>query len=221
MTLEQGHGVALDGRPLRTPQRRPLAVPTPALAAAIAAEWQAQGEVVDPITMPLNRLATSVVDLMPERRRAAIDQICGFAATDLLCYRAPEPGELLEGYRRHWDPPLAWLRDVRGVRLVVVDGLMPAAQPTSAVDALGAMVRALDDWRLVGTHAVATATGSLVLALMVEAGAVDGAAAAAAALVEERFQRRRWGDEAEALAREAAIVADVVAADQLLRTLLR
>ena len=160
VTLEHGHGVALDGRPLRTPKRRPLAVPTPALAAAIAAEWQAQGEVVDPVTMPLNRLATSVVDLMPERRRAAIDQICGFAATDLLCYRAAAPAELLEAYRRPWDPPLAWLRDVRGVRLVVVEGLMPAAQPVSAIDALGAMVHALVPPRTFSSGSKGSSTSS-------------------------------------------------------------
>jgi chaperone required for assembly of F1-ATPase len=216
---EGGWTVHLDGRPVRTPKRRPLALPTESLALAVAAEWQAQAEIVAPASMPLNRLAASVVDLMPDRRDAAIDQIVAFVGTDLLCYRAGEPTPLLDRYRQHWDPPLHWLHRERGVWLRVAEGMMPQAQDEAAVRAVGAMVAALDDWRLVGVHGVATATGSVVLGLMVEAAALEGQAAADAAFVEERFQRQRWGDEVEALRREARVVAEVVAAAAFLRLL--
>ncbi|MFW5679702.1 MAG: ATP12 family chaperone protein [Pseudomonadota bacterium] len=217
--LGEAFTVRLDDRPVRTPKRRELVVPTAALAALLAEEWQAQGETVDADGMHLNRLATSVVDLMPERRRAALEQLLDYARSDLLCYRASGPKPLLDAYERHWTPALTWLETTLGVRLRVIEGLMPEAQPETAIRALAAVLESRDDWHLVGLHALATTTGSLVLALMVEAGRLEGGAAAGAALVDEHFQRDRWGEEAEALARERRLRAEVEAAARYLRAL--
>ncbi len=216
---EGGYVVRLDARTVRTPRRHELRLPTPGLAQLVAAEWEAQAETVEPDTMPVNRIATSVVDLMPERRTGAIDQLGDYARTDLLCYRAGGPAELVGAYARHWDPALAWLERAHGARLRVVEGLMPADQPPAAVATLTGLIDAFDDWRLVGLHAAATTSGSLVLGLMVAAGALSGEAAADAALVDERFERARWGEEVEALRRERRLIRDLVAADRYLRAL--
>ncbi len=211
-----GFGVRLDGRPLRTPRRHELVLPTAALAELVATEWDVQGEAVEPDTMPVNRLATTATDLMPERRAPAVAQLADYARSDLLCYRAAEPAELVETYARYWDPPLAWLQATHGLRLRVVEGLMPGDQPAPAVTGLAELVEATDDWRLVALHAATTASGSLVLALMMAAGALAGTVAADASLVDERFQRKQWGDEADALARERRLIRDLVAVDRYL-----
>lgn len=217
--VDWGHGVALDGRRVTTPRKRPLVMPGRRLAELVAAEWAAQDATIAPATMPVNRLATTAVDLMPERRAGAIQQVVEYAQTDLVCYRAGGPRELVERQALHWDPPLAWLAETRGARLRTAGGLMPVAQPEDAVRAVTALVTALGDWRLVGVHAVTTATGSVVLGLMMEAGAIDAAGAGEAALVDERFERERWGDEADALDRERRVLADVQAAHRFLRAL--
>ena len=214
-----GFTVRLDGKPVKTPAKRPLIVPTAALAEAIAAEWGGQGDTVAPTTMPVNRLATTAVDLMPERRSGAVEQVVEYARTDLLCYRAAYPDALAAAQARHWDPPLAWLARRHGVRLAVATGMVPVAQSEAAVRRLATVVATLPDWPLVGLHALTTTTGSVVLALMVHAGALAGAAAADAALVDERFERAQWGEEADAAGRERHLVAEVAAAERFLAAL--
>lgn len=214
-----GHAVRLDGKPLNTSARRPLVVPTVALARTVAAEWAAQGEIVAPASMPVNRLAMTAVDLSDAQRGGAVDQVVDYVQTDLLCYRATYPPELVDAQARHWDPPLAWFAATRGVRLAVARGLVPVAQPEEAGRGVAAELRGLSNWRLVGVHALATTSGSAVLALMVAAGALAAAAAGDAALVDERFERARWGEEADALERERRLLADLDAAERYLATL--
>jgi chaperone required for assembly of F1-ATPase len=214
-----GHQVRLDGRPLKTPRRRPLVAPTAALAEIVAGEWAAQGETVDVDGMRLSRLATTAVDLMPERRDDALAQVVDYVATDLLCYRATHPPELAALQARHWDPPLAWLAATHALRLEVTTAMTPLPPRAEAVAGVRRLLDELADWPLVGLHALTTATGSVVLALMVQAGALTGAAATEAALVDERFERARWGDEADALAREGRLIADVAAAERFLAAL--
>jgi chaperone required for assembly of F1-ATPase len=216
---EWGWTVRLDGRPLKTPRKRPLIVPTAALAELVAAEWAAQGETVEPDRMRVNRLATTTVDLMPERRSGAIEQVVEYVETDLVCYRAAYPDELAAAQARHWDPPLAWLARTHGIRLRPTVGMTPTPQPATAPRAVASLVAALPDWPLVGVHALTTGTGSVVLALMVHAHALSAAAAGDAALVDERFERRRWGEEADAKAREERLLAEVAAAERYLRAL--
>lgn len=214
-----GFGIVLDGRQARTPARHPLTVPTSALAGALAAEWDAQGEEVDPLAMPLTRLATTVLDLMPERRGDAIEEAAGFAATDLLCYRAAEPRDLAERQQAVWQPWLDWALRQHDSPLAVTDTVTAVEQPPASLRSLRAAVERLDDWRLVGLHAAATLTGSIVLALALEAGDLDPEAAFRLACLDELYEIGRWGQEEEQARRHAALRRDLAAADRFLRLL--
>ncbi len=216
---EGGHRVLLDGRPLRTPAGRTFLLPEAGLAAAIAEEWQAQGEHVEASLMPLTRLATTAVDLMPERRGDAIAELAGFARTDLLCYRVAHPQELVARQERAWQPWLDWAAREFGTSLQATAALEPVAQPEEAVRRLVARIEALDDWRLVGLHAVTRLTGSLVLGLAVERGRLDAERAFALAHLEELWEIERWGRDAEQEQRLAAICRDLVASGRFLALL--
>ncbi|MEO1092175.1 MAG: ATP12 family protein [Pseudomonadota bacterium] len=214
-----GFLVTLDERAVRTPRRHRLVVESEALAEAVAAEWQDQHEIVKPETMPINRLVTTKLDLMPERRQAAVEQLVDYGRSDLLCHRAEAPAELATEQAARWQPPLDWLAAAHGVRLVTTTGVMPLAQPDDTIERLGAVVEALDDWTLVGVHGLTTAAGSVVLGLMVAAAATSAAEATRTVLVDELHQRRHWGDDEEALEREARLTADVAAAARYLACL--
>jgi chaperone required for assembly of F1-ATPase len=216
---ERGHRVLLDSRPLRTPARRVLIAPSSALAEAIAAEWQAQGEAIEPQTMPLTRLASTVVDRMPEQRAAAIEELLGYASTDLLCYRAAEPLDLVRRQQHAWQPLLDWAEETYGIRLAVTTSILPLAQAEAALGNLPAALAALDDWPLIGLHAATTALGSLILGLALACGRIDAAEALGASLLDEDFEIERWGREAEAERRQAALRRDVEAAATFLARL--
>ncbi|HEX5794886.1 MAG TPA: ATP12 family protein [Geminicoccaceae bacterium] len=208
---DDGHRVLLDGRPLRTPAKRLLAVPAAGLAEALAGEWRAQGELVQPQAMPLTRLASTAQDRMPALRAAAIEEVVGYAGTDLLCYRAAAPLDLVERQSRVWQPLLEWAASAYGVRLTVTTSLLPASQPEAAVRGLRAAVETLGDWPLVGLHAATTALGSLVLGLALARGRIDAEEALAASLLEELFEIERWGQDAETERRHAGLRRDVEA----------
>lgn len=214
-----GHLVRLDGKPVRTPACNDLAVPTEALARAVAAEWEAQGERVEPASMPLTRLATTALDLMPTRRGDAVEEAAGYAATDLLCYRAAGPASLAALERDSWQPWLDWAERQYDARLAVATGIDPLPQPAPALSALRRAAEALDDWRLVGLHAAATLTGSLVLALALERGAIDADRAFETAMLDELYEIERWGEEATQLERHAGLRRDLGAAERHLRLL--
>lgn len=216
---ESGHQVWLDGRPLRTPARNLLTLPREGLALEIAGEWGGQRDEVEPATMPLTRLASTVLDRLPARRAAAIDEVLGFVDTDLLCYRADQPVELVARQSRLWQPLLDWVAAAQGCRLDVTTGLLPVSQPEAARLRLGEVVQGLDDWQLVGLHALVTALGSIVLGLALHAGRIDPAGALDAALVDERFAIERWGEDAEQTRRHDQLRADVAAAARLLALL--
>jgi chaperone required for assembly of F1-ATPase len=213
--------VLLDGRPVRTPARRVLALPTEALAQAVAGEWRRQRDEVVPAAMPLTRLATTCVDLMPARRSDAIEETAGYAGTDLLCYRAAAPDSLVARQQAAWQPWLDWAARQLDAPLLVADAVMPVAQPASSLRALRAAVERLDDWRLVGLHAATTAMGSLVLALALEGGLLDAEAAFATALLDELFAIERWGEDEGLTLRHARLRADLAAAGAFLEALPR
>jgi chaperone required for assembly of F1-ATPase len=214
-----GFSVLLDGKPVRTPARRELALPNGELASAIAAEWDAQQERVDPDSMRLTRLATTAVDLMPTRRDDAVAEAAGYAGTDLLCYRAVSPESLAMRQAEAWQPWLDWAELQYDARLVAAAGVMPAVQDPVAVRALRTAIERLEDWRLIGLHAAVTATGSLVLGLAMERGALAADEAFAAAALDELFQIEQWGEDAEQSAQHARLRADLAAAEQFLRLL--
>jgi chaperone required for assembly of F1-ATPase len=207
--------VLLDGKPIRTPAKCDFVLPTRQLAEAIAAEWQAQGEVVDPTLMPLTRLANSAIDGVAARKAAVCADVRNYLASDLLCYRAPEPGELVRRQAAAWDPILAWWQAAFGVRLAVTTGILPVAQPELANSALTDWLDALEPFQLAAVHAMTTLLGSAVLSLAHAHGRLDRAAAWAAAHIDEDFQSERWGVDPLAKARRDRHWQELEAASRL------
>src|SRR6185437_5256767 len=206
----------LDGKPFKTPARRPLAAPSRALAEAIAGEWNAQEQRIDPGRMPLTRLANAVIDAVADAPAPVAEEVARYLGTDLLCYRAEAPAGLVELQARHWDPVLAWARDALGARFVLAQGIVPVAQPKQAIDAARARVPG-DPWRLGAVSTITTLTGSAALALALAEGALDADAAWAAAHVDEDWQMARWGRDDAALERRAFRQAEFDAAVAVLR----
>ncbi len=200
-----GHGIALDGRPVRTPGRVPLAVPGAALAAAIAAEWRAVGDTIDPRAMPLSGLANAAIDRIAPDPRAFAAGLAKYGESDLLCYRAADPPELARRQAMAWNPPLDWAEGRYGIQFEIAEGVMHRAQPAGTIAALGAAVAAHDAFRLAGLSPLVTVSGSLVLALALAEGAIDADKAWAAARVDDDWQVERWGE--DELATQAAIAA--------------
>ena len=209
-----GFSVVLDGRPARTPGGVSLILSNRALAQAVAREWAAQGDTVDPRAMPLTGLANAVLDLGGGGRRAMVEGVCAYAATDLLCYRAEAPRDLVERQARAWQPLLDWAAETHGARLRVTRGVVPVTQPPAALAALGRVVADLDDIRLATVSATTGSTGSLVIALALVVGRIDAWDAWEAAQVDENFQREQWGEDAEDTARRTRIKAHIEAAGQ-------
>ena len=216
---ELGHRILLDGRPMRTPAKQALAVPTARLAEAIADEWREQRDKIRPDTMPLTRLASTAIDRMPVQRQAAIEEVMAYADTDLVCYRAAEPFELVQRQQHAWQPMLEWLTQTYGVELAVTTSILPLVQPPAAHALLRGAIEELDDWPLVGTHAATTALGSLVLGLGLLRGRLDAEAALAASLLDELYEIERWGSDVEAERRHQALRRDVSGASRFLAAL--
>jgi chaperone required for assembly of F1-ATPase len=210
-----GFPLLLDGKPVKTPARRPLAAPTRALAEKIAEEWNAQAEVIDPARMPLTRLANAVIDAVADQPKAVAAEIANYLGSDLLCYRADMPEGLVERQARAWDPILAWARQALGARFVLAQGVVHVAQPEQAIAAMRATIPS-EPWRLGGVSAITTLTGSAVLALALERGALDADTAWAAAHVDEDWQMSQWGRDDAALERRAYHYAEFQAAATVL-----
>ena len=196
--------ILLDGRPVRTPARAPLAVPGDALAGAIAAEWGAQQDDIDPASMPMTGLANATIDRVLPDAAGFARGIAAYGASDLLCYRASDPTPLVQLQTEAWNPLLDWARGRYGVVFAVTDGIMPVDQPGATVEALGAAVAALDPWLLAGLSNIVSLGGTLVGALALIEGAVDAGTLWDAVQIDEDWQARQWGEDADALARARA-----------------
>ncbi len=201
---------------MRTPQRAPLVLPTHALAEAIAAEWETQEAEIKPEHMPLTRLANSAIDRAPAHRATVISGLLAYAQTDLLCYRAEWPRELVSRQGEVWDPILDWARRELGANVRTAVGVMPVAQPEEAVSALGAAVRRLDDFALTALNQMASLTASLILALAVEREYLTVVDAWRAAHVDEDWQIGQWGEDPAARQRREAQWGDMAAAARFL-----
>jgi len=210
-----GHAVRLDDRPVRTPARRVLAAPTPALAEAIAAEWQAQKDIIDPAEMPLTRLANAIIDGVAEAPLPVADEIAKYLGSDLVFYRAGSPPGLVERQTRHWDPILAWARQALGADFKLGEGVVYVAQPEAALAAARAAIP-LEPWRLGAVHVVTTLTGSALLALAMTRGALAADAAWQAAHVDEDWNMAQWGRDEAAMARREFRLAEFQAAATVL-----
>lgn len=214
-----GCRVELDRRPLRTPLKRPFVLPSPALAERVAAEWRAASDDFEPRLMVTTRLASTVLDRMPRLRLAAIDELMGYLRTDLICYRAGRPATLRQLQDDAWDPVLAWLSTRFAAPLRVTRDVTPIEQPAASLARLSHHMAALDDWRLVGLHALAQPLGSAALALAVADRFLTPPAAVAASLVDEQFEMAQWGWDSEKDHRQKVIGREVDDAAGFLRAL--
>jgi len=214
-----GYGIALDGRAVRTPAKAELVVPGDALAAAIAAEWNAQDPDILPATMPLTRLAATAIDRTALQRDRVVVETANYAGTDLVCYRADRPPALAARQATVWQPLMDWAAERYDAPLTVTSGIVPTRQPAASLNALAAAVAALDDFRLTALHELTAACGSLVIALAVLDDRIDAAAAFAAAQLDETFQIDAWGEDAEAARRRHLLAADIAAAARFLELL--
>jgi chaperone required for assembly of F1-ATPase len=195
---QEGWAVKLDGRPVKTPARAALAVPSEVLAEAIAEEWRAVGETIDPRAMPLTGLANAAIDRVAPDPSAFASKLAEYAEGDLACYRAEGPSALVARQESSWDPLLAWARRRYDLDFATTSGLMHVAQPPATVERLSHAVAALDPFRLAGLSPLVTIGGSLVAALAVLENAITPEEAWEAVSVDDRWQFEQWGADAEA-----------------------
>ncbi len=214
--VDRDRSIRLDNRPVRTPGRVPLTLPTPALAGAVAAEWRAVGASVDPRAMPLTGLANAAIDRVAPDARAFAAGLARYAESDLLCYRAAAPEALIERQARLWDAPLAWARARYDVWFEVVAGVMHHAQPPATLARLGDAVAARSAWELAPLSPLVTITGSLVLALALVETAMTGEDMWRAAECDEDWQAEQWGEDALAVQARESRKRDFDAAERFL-----
>ncbi|MET0667803.1 MAG: ATP12 family protein [Methyloceanibacter sp.] len=217
---DEGHGVALllDGKKVRTPGP-PFLLPTTALAEAIAEEWRGQGERIDPQTMPLTRLANSVIDGVKGNEGAVLDDILKYAGSDLLCYRAEGPKGLVALQTKHWDPILTFAKHDLGAKMHLSEGVMHVEQPPTSLDALKERLQDFEPWSLAVLHVMTGLSGSALLALAVAFGRLTPEEAWEAAHVDEDWQIAQWGEDEEAKQRRANRHRDFAAAARMLTLL--
>jgi chaperone required for assembly of F1-ATPase len=219
--IGEDFSVLLDGKPVKTPARRPLKTPNAALAQAIAGEWRAQREVVDSAAMPLTRLANAIIDGVADAPADVAREIEKYLGSDLVFYRAEAPEGLVARQAELWDPMIAFARDALGARFVLAQGVVHAAQPREAVAAAAKAIPTPPSlegiWRLGAIVAVTTLTGSALIALVLAAGKIKADEAWAAAHVDEDWNMATWGRDDAALARRAARFAEFAAAALVLR----
>ncbi|TGU92991.1 ATPase [Mesorhizobium sp. M00.F.Ca.ET.151.01.1.1] len=218
--VEAGFAVQLDGRPVRTPGKALLALPTEAAAALVAGEFAEQGETINPVTMPVMRLVNTAIDGVASDPQAVLEDILRFASSDLLCYRADAPQGLVERQNEQWDPVIDWARASLGVRFNLAEGIIHVEQPRETIAVLGShLAQRAQPLRLAAIHVMTSLTGSALLALAVDFGELDSEEAWAAGHVDEDWQIAQWGQDAEAVARRTARKRDMMAAVSLLEAL--
>lgn len=216
---EGGWAVTLDGRTPKTPAGAPLVLPTEAAARLAADEWAAQGEHLLPATMPATRLAATAIDRIGQAREAVADEIAAFAGSDLVCYLADHPNALAVEQAREWSPWRDWAAAECGVALEPVEGIIHRPQDPAAIARVRELALELDDFRLAGLAMATPLLGSAVLGLAMLRGALTGEAAFELSRLDEAFQERQWGVDAEAAERTAARRAEAVLLERWFRAL--
>ena len=211
-----GLSVMLDGKPIKTPSGNPVIAPVRSIAEAIAAEWNAQGETIDPLTMPLTRFANSVIEGVVDKVDAVADDLAKYLGSDLLFYRAGHPEALVAREAALWDPILFWAAEALGAHFILAEGVVHVRQPDTAVAAARAALPQ-DAWSVAALHVVTTLTGSALLALALFHGVIDQEQAWAAAHVDDDWNIEKWGVDEEVAARRAARLVDFKAAAGILK----
>ena len=206
-----GFAITLDGRAIRTPSGRQVVMPTRRLADAVAAEWADQKKTLDPMTMPLTRLANSVTEGVIGRVELVSEDLARYFQSDMLFYRAGHPEALVGREAAHWDPVLLWAADTLGAHFILSEGVVHVRQPEQAIEAARAALPG-DPWSIAALHVITTLTGSALLALALMHGARDADQVWAAAHVDENWNTDQWGADEEAAGRRAARLKDFSAA---------
>jgi chaperone required for assembly of F1-ATPase len=219
VTLSADRGILLDGRPVKTPARAELLLPNDALAHAVAEEWRAQGEEIDPRSMPLTGLANAAIDRICANPHEFAAGLAQYGETELLCYRAESPPELIERQAQRWDPLLDWARSTYDVEFVLVAGIMHQPQPMATLLRLGEAIAAANPFALAALSPIVTIGGSLVIALALFEEAILPDDAFDLAHLDELWQAELWGEDHFALATRAAHKKDFVAACRFLELL--
>jgi chaperone required for assembly of F1-ATPase len=209
--------VLLDGRQVKTPGKRTLALPSRSLAEAVAGEWRNQGATINPATMPLTRIVNSAIEGVADTMAEVAADVVAFAGRDFLCYRAAGPAALVARQSAAWDPVVQWAASELGARLVLAEGVMPVEQPKASLDHVAAAIQSLDAFKLAALHVVTTLTGSALLALAILKGRLTPAEGWAAAHVDEDYQIEQWGRDEEAEERRAHRWQEFQAACAILR----
>jgi chaperone required for assembly of F1-ATPase len=218
--VDNGFAVQLDGKPVRTPGKALLALPTEEAARLVAAEFAAQGDVIDPMTMPVLRLVNTAIDGVAADPQAVLEDIVRFASSDLLCYRADAPQGLVDRQNALWDPVIDWAGTALGARFELAEGIVHVRQPRETIAVVGAYLsQRAEPFRLAALHVMTALTGSALLALAVDGGTIDAETAWNAGHVDEDWQAEQWGQDAEALARRRNRKRDFMAAVALLDAL--
>ena len=210
-----GFTVTLDDKAIKTPSGKVVLVPRRAIADAIAEEWAAQGESIDPLTMPLTRFANSVVQSVVDRADAVADDVAKYLGSDLLFYRAGHPEILVAKEAAHWDPIVFWAAEALGAHFILAEGINHVRQPDAAIAAARAAFPG-DPWSIAALHVVTTLTGSALLALALAHGVREPAEIWTAAHVDEDFNTEQWGLDEEVASRRAARAVDFEAATRIL-----
>jgi chaperone required for assembly of F1-ATPase len=210
--------LTLDGRTAKTPSRQLIAVPSRALAEALAAEWAAQANEINPAEMPITRIVNSAIDGVAPRRAEVAEDLARYAGSDLIVYRAGEPARLEQAQEEAWGPILDWAHEAYGARFILGQGVMHVAQPESAVAAIRSVIeREESPFALAALHVMTTLTGSVLLALAHAGGRIEASEAWDAAHVDERYQESVWGEDHDAMVRRKTRERDFMAASQVYR----
>jgi chaperone required for assembly of F1-ATPase len=202
--VSENNGILLDGKAVKTPLKSALVMPNRALAQAVAAEWTAQDKVIDPETMPLTKLANTALDRATAERQHVLDEIVQYADSDLVCYWADRPPDLVALQRQHWQPALDWAATALAAPFTAIAGVVHQAQSAAVLSAVRTRVENFDPWELTGLYLLTTLTGSVLVSLMMQVGALTPDAAWACVHLEEDYQIAQWGEDAEAMARRAS-----------------
>jgi len=211
--------VTLDERAIKTPAGKPLNLPTLALGEAVAGEWAAQGEEIDPKSMPLMQLSGTAIDRVPDVREGLIEGILRYVDTDLLCYRAASPEDLAARQAVVWQPLLDWAAEKYGATLKSVEGVIPITQDAHARDGFAQAMAAMDNWRLTALAELVGVSGSIVIGFAMYAGRLGADEAFAACQVDEDYQIELWGEDHEATQRRANVRVELETAAHFLELL--
>lgn len=195
---EDGFGVRLDGRVVRTPAKAALIVPTRALAQAIAAEWDAQEGKIDPNTMPFTRSANAAIDKVARQQAEVVEMLAAYGDSDLICYRATSPVELVKKQAEAWDPLVDWAESVLSAKLLLVEGVVHVPQDAQAIARLKAHVEALDTWALTAFHDLVSISGSLVIGFAALNDFYPIDVLWSLSRIDETWQAEQWGSDEEA-----------------------